>query len=170
MACPSAYDSLDTSLRLLNAPRNAISVRTGTPSASSFAAAAEIRQVDDEAGGDDVGADLAQQLDRRLRRAAGGDQIVDQDHLLAGRDAVLVHLHLVQPVFEAVGDAHRLVRQLALLADRHEAGRKLVRDRAAEDEAARLDAGDLVDLRARHRAAPARRRRGGRRAHCRAAW
>src|SRR5262249_36254263 len=37
-------------------------------------------------------------------------------------------------------------RQLALLADRHEAGRDLMRQRAAEDEAARLDAGNLVDL------------------------
>src|SRR4029453_13985542 len=35
---------------------------------------------------------------------------------------------------------------LALLADRHEAGRDLVRDRPAENEAARLDAGNLVDL------------------------
>jgi len=44
-----------------------------------------------------------------------------------------------------------LVRQLALLAQRHEAGGELVGDRAAEDEAARLDAGHLVDLHARER-------------------
>src|SRR3546814_6855793 len=56
-----------------------------------------------------------------------------------------MHFHLVAAVFEAVRNAHRLVRQLALLADRHEAGRQLVRQRAAEDEAARLDAGDLVN-------------------------
>ena len=61
---------------------------------------------------------------------------------------VAVHLHLVEPVFERIGDAHRLVRKLAALADRHEAGGKLMRDGAADDEAARLDAGDLVDLRA----------------------
>ena len=35
--------------------------------------------------------------------------------------------------------------QLALLADRHEAAAELMGDRAAEDEAARLDAGDIVD-------------------------
>ena len=35
--------------------------------------------------------------------------------------------------------------QLALLADRHEAAAEFVRDGAAEDEAARLDAGDMVD-------------------------
>src|SRR6185312_1839087 len=85
-------------------------------------AAAEIGQVDDEAGGENIGADLPQQLYRRLGGAAGGDQIVDEDDLLAGLDPILVHLHLIQPVFEAVGDAHRLVRQLALLADGHEAG------------------------------------------------
>src|SRR5262249_14332105 len=45
-----------------------------------------------------------------------------------------------------MGDGNALVRQLALLADRHEAGRDLVRHRPAEDEAARLDPGDLVDL------------------------
>ena len=85
-------------------------------------------------------------LTARDRRAAGGDEVVDQDHPLALADGVGVDLHLVDAVFERIGDAHRLVRQLALLADRHEAGRELVRDRAAEDEAARLDARDLVDL------------------------
>ena len=65
-----------------------------------------------------------------------------------GCHRVLVHLHLVEAVFQAVGDAHGLVRQLALLADRDEPGGQLVRDGAAEDEAARLDAGDLVDLQA----------------------
>ena len=59
-----------------------------------------------------------------------------------------MHLDLVGAVFERIGHADRLVRQLALLAHRHEAGRELVRDGAAEDEAARLDAGDLGDLQA----------------------
>src|SRR5690606_38015371 len=38
--------------------------------------------------------------------------------------------------------------QLSLLADGHEARRKLVGQRSAQDEAARLDAGDLVDAEA----------------------
>ena len=84
----------------------------------------------------------------RFRGAAGGDQIVHQDHALARDQRVVVHLDLVDAVFQRIGDAHALVRQLALLADRHEAGRDLMRHRAAEDEAARLDAGDLVDLHA----------------------
>src|SRR6516165_254986 len=41
--------------------------------------AAEVGQIDDEAGGEHLRAQLAQELDRALRRAAGGDQVVDQD-------------------------------------------------------------------------------------------
>ena len=66
--------------------------------------AAEFGQVDDEHGGDDVGAGAAQQLDCALRRAAGGDEIVDQQHALALDQRVGVHLHLVDAVFQAVGD------------------------------------------------------------------
>src|ERR1035437_7370639 len=109
----------------------------------------EVRQVDDEAGRDHIGADLAQQLHRSLRGAAGGDQVVDQDHALAGMNGVGVHLHFIEAVFQRVGDAHGGMRQLAPLADRHEAGGDLMRYRAAENEAARLDARDLVDLVAR---------------------
>jgi hypothetical protein len=89
---------------------------------------------------------MAQELHRAFGGATGGDQIVDQDHALALADGVDVDLHLVGAVFERIGHAHGLMRQLAFLADRHKAGRHLVRNRAAEDEAARLDAGDLVDL------------------------
>ena len=113
---------------------------------------------------------LRRSLHRAVRGAARGDQVVDQNDALAGLHRVLVHLHLVDAVFERIGDRHRGVRQLALLADRHEAGRELVGDRAAEDEAARLDARDLVDLGARPRAAPVRRSRGGTPARRRAGW
>jgi hypothetical protein len=57
-----------------------------------------------------------------------------------------VDLHLVGAVLQRIGHPHRLVRQLSLLADRHESRRHLVRHRAAQDKAPRLDAGDLVDL------------------------
>ena len=45
--------------------------------------AAELRQVDDEAGGEHLGADLAQQLHGALGGAAGRDQVVDQHHAVA---------------------------------------------------------------------------------------
>ena len=86
-------------------------------------------------------------LTAALGGAAGRDQVIDQDHPLALLDGVLVHLPLVDAVFERVADAHALEWQLAFLADGDETGRYLMRHRAAQYEAARLDAGDLlVDL------------------------
>src|SRR5437588_10111606 len=57
-----------------------------------------------------------------------------------------MHLHLVDAVFKRIADRYFVVRELALLADRHEAGGELVRDRAAKDETARLDACHFVDF------------------------
>ena len=59
-------------------------------------------------------------------------------------DGVHVHLHGVGAVFQGVLHRHRVVGQLALLAQRHEAGGELVGDCGAEDEAPRLDPGHLV--------------------------
>jgi cation diffusion facilitator CzcD-associated flavoprotein CzcO len=108
--------------------------------------AAEIGEIDDEAGGQNVGADLLEQLAGRLGGAAGRDQIINQDDAFALEHRVLMHLHLVDAVFQRVADAHALERKFPFFADRHEAGRNLMGDRAAEDEAARLDARHLVDL------------------------
>ena len=106
----------------------------------------------------------------RLRGAAGGDEIVDQDHALARVDRVGMHFHFVEAVFQRIGNAHRGVRQLAFFADRHEASGDLMRHRTAENEAARLDAGDLVDLGAGPGMHQFDRPRGETRAHRRAAW
>ena len=116
---------------------------------AQFGGAAEIGQVDDEARRNDIGADLAEQFHRALGGAAGGDEIVDQDDALARLDRVGMHFHFIDAVFQRIGDPHRGMRQLAFLADRHEAGGNLMRHRAADDEASRLDAGDLVDLQSR---------------------
>ena len=93
-----------------------------------------MRQIDDEAGGEHLRGELAQELHRALGRAAGGDQIAHHDDPVALLDRVLVHRHLVQTAFQRVGDRHPLVRQLALLADGHEAGRDLVRHRSAQEK------------------------------------
>ena len=77
--------------------------------------AAEIGEIDDEGGADHLGLELAQQLDRSLGRAAGGDQIVDQQHRLAGRDGILVHLDHVDAVFELVVLADCLAGSLPFL-------------------------------------------------------
>ena len=83
-------------------PSKSISVWHSTPRLASACGAAEIRQVDDEGRADDLGTQPAQQLDRGLRRAAGGDQIVDQQHGLAGLQRILVDLDDVDAVFELV--------------------------------------------------------------------
>src|SRR6516165_460145 len=108
--------------------------------------AAEVGQIDDETGGQHFGADALEEFYCRLGGATSGDEIVHQDHALALEHRVLVHLHLVDAVFERIADGDALERQLALLADRHEAGRDLVRNRAAENKAARFNARYLVDL------------------------
>src|SRR5579883_810215 len=102
-------------------------------------APAEIGQVDDEGGPDDPAAGLADELDRRRRGAAGGDEVVDEQDMLVLEDAVGVDLDAVGAVFERVILADRLPGQLALLAHGDEAGVEEVRHGAAEDEAARLD-------------------------------
>ena len=80
--------------------------------------------------------------------AAGGDQIVHDDDGVAFLHRVGVDFDAVLAVFEIVILAQHAIGQLALLADRHEADAELMRHRAAENEPARLDARDLVDLHA----------------------
>jgi hypothetical protein len=111
-----------------------------------FLRASEIRQVDDETSGDDIGAELAQQFHRAFRRAARGYEIVDQNDPFVRGDGVLVHLHLVEAVFQRIGDRYGRVRKLALLSDGNKTRGKLMRDGAAQNETARLDSHDLVDL------------------------
>src|SRR5262245_29016104 len=107
--------------------------------------AAEIGQVDDESSTNHVGTELAQQFDRGFGRAAGGDQVVDEEHRLARLQSILMDFDDVDAVFELVFLTDGLGRQLALLADRYEAAAQTVSDRAAEDEAARFNARHRLD-------------------------
>ena len=111
-------------------------------------AAAEVGQVDDEGAADDLAAQPLHQLDAGFGGAAGGEQVVDQQDAFAGQDGIVVHLDHRLAVFQRVGLGDHRPGQLALLADRHEAGGELVRHRAAEDEAAGLEPDDLVEAHA----------------------
>ncbi len=113
--------------------------------------AAELGKIDDERTEHDLGAGALEKPDRRRRGAAGRNKVIDDKDLFAFGHGVYVNLNLIDAVFEFVALADRLVGKLALLADRHEPDRQLMGDRAAENETARLDAGDLVDLGARKR-------------------
>src|SRR5712664_4603010 len=108
---------------------------------------AQALELDQDLDSDDSAAKLANQPDRGGRGAASRQYIIDDQHLLAGLDGIRMHLELGGAVLELVGVADRLPRQLAGLADGHEAGVELDRDRGAGDESARLDGGDQVGLR-----------------------
>ena len=107
---------------------------------------AQFGQVDDRRRFDDGGVEALEQAGRRQHRAAGGDQVVDQQHALARGGGVGMDFDRGIAVFELVflGDGGK--GQLALLAHRNEAPVQLVGDDAAENEAAGVDAGHEVDL------------------------
>ena len=65
-----------------------------------------------------IAAELLDELDRRLRGAAGREHVVVDEHALARRDRVGVHLERVEAVLERVLDADRPPGQLAGLPRR----------------------------------------------------
>ena len=89
--------------------------------------AAELRQVDDEASGQHLGADLAQQLHRPFGGAAGRDQVVDLGHMLFDRFfavmreiefAIEAERRTVVPIVLFAADAdERARRAFAMLND-----------------------------------------------------
>ena len=84
------------------------------------------------------------QLGRRLRGAAGRQDVVDDEHTLALAEGVGVHLEAVLAVLETVVHALGAARQLPRLARGHDADVQLPRQSAAEEKAARLDSEDLL--------------------------
>src|SRR5690349_14861116 len=102
-------------------------------------AAVEERELHHEEEGAHLRSLLVDQLRRAPGGAAGREQIVDHRHLLSRLHRVHVRLEHALPVLQRVLDAVGLVRQLAQLADGREADLQPVRQRRAEDEAARLD-------------------------------
>jgi hypothetical protein len=83
---------------------------------------------------------------QRQRRAAGGQQIVDQKDLLARPHRVGLDLDGVAAVLQVVGVGQGGARQLALLAHHDEALVEPQRQRRGDQEAAGFDAGEDVRL------------------------
>src|SRR3954467_5408308 len=67
--------------------------------------AAELDQLDQHRDPGDAAATLLHEIDRRLGRAAGREQVVDDEPPLPGGNRVVVHLEAVAAVFEVVGRA-----------------------------------------------------------------
>ena len=91
-----------------------------------------------------------QQLRRRGRRATGGDQIVEQQHLLATHGWHPVHFHLVDTVFERIGDATVSCGNLPRLRIGTNPAARPMRHGSTQNETPRFDAGNLVDSASRH--------------------
>jgi hypothetical protein len=108
--------------------------------------AAEIGKGDHECAFDDFGACFAQELDRSLGRPSGRDEIIDQQHPLAGFDRVDVHLDTIESVLELEITPDRLGGEFARLTDWDEAEAQSIRDGCPENEASRLDPDDHVQI------------------------
>ena len=81
-----------------------------------------------------------------LDRAAGGQQIVDHQHLRAGGDGVGVDFQRVAAVLQIVGERLGVEGELARLADGHQRGVQFQGHGGGEDEPAGLGGGHHVDL------------------------
>src|SRR3546814_14990421 len=88
------------------------------------------------------------ELDGGLRRAAGRNQVVDQQHARAFVNGVGMNFDRIGSIFKIVFLADGLPRQLALLAHRHETKSELMGNRTTENEATRFDPGPQVERRA----------------------
>src|SRR5580704_15078996 len=93
-----------------------------------------------------VSSELLNQLYRGFHRSAGRQQIVDEDHILAGLNRIEMNFQRIGAVFQVVSHASHGRRQLARLAYRYKSRIETISERRAEDEAASLDAEDEVDI------------------------
>ena len=88
--------------------------------------------------------ELLDDVDGRQGGPPGREQVVHHQNALALDNGVHVDLDAVHPVLELVVLANGRKGQLALLAHRHESRFELIGHGSAQNEPARLDAGDLV--------------------------
>src|SRR4051812_8528400 len=99
--------------------------------------AAKLGQVDNRRAFNDHCAEPLEQNLAGHHRAAGRDQIVDDQHAVARLARVLVNFHGGRAVFELVRLRRALVGQFALLTDRNEAEVQLIGENRPDDETTR---------------------------------
>jgi hypothetical protein len=96
--------------------------------------------------GCDLAADAFDEVGDGSGGAAGGQQVVDDEHAVTVTNGVLMHLERVLAVFEVVRDRDLCRRELPGLSDGNETGRDLVCDRRGKNKPSRFDPDDRVDL------------------------
>src|SRR5579875_3701375 len=109
-------------------------------------AAFEEVELDGNGEAGDFAAQLLDELHSGLHRAAGGEEVVDDDDALAAFYGIGVNFQRVRAVFEVVLNFGRGGGELLRLAHGDEAGVQAVSQRRAEDEAAGLDAENEIDV------------------------
>ena len=114
--------------------------------ARQLAPAFQEAELDEEGGAQQCGSRIQDEFQGRACGAAGGQQIVRQQHAVSGPQSIQMHLHAVRAVLQAVVQAARLPWQLALFPHRHKPGAQLLGDHGAKDEAARFGPGDHVNM------------------------
>ena len=96
-------------------------------------------------GGGAAGIGIAHQLRGGGGSAPRGDQVIDDQDLVALVDTVDMDFHLVRSVFQFILHGYGLPGQLALLAHGDKPDGELMRHRPAQDKAPRLYPGDAGD-------------------------
>src|SRR5438477_7292544 len=135
------------SMRLSHRPRGR-RARSVSDQAEDLAlqlvASLEEGQLQQKSVAGELRSELSHQSARGRRGAPGRDDVVHHQRALARPQRVVVDLQAVGAVLQVVGMGDLARRQLALLADRDEAGAQAVGEHGAENETAALDGHDLV--------------------------
>src|SRR4029077_11737318 len=116
-------------------------------------ASLETVQLDDKRASNHVPAEFAHQRHRRLRRAAGREQVVGDQNSRPIHDSVLMYLQGRASVLEIVSLIVKMKWQLARLARNWEPDSEPIRNRRTDDKTARLDSQHHVhraEIRLRH--------------------
>jgi hypothetical protein len=110
-----------------------------------FLAAVEKGELDEEGGGHDVGVEGLEEFDRCRGRSARGEEVIDEQDVLAGLYGVFVNFHDSFAIFKGVGHRASGPRELSFLADRDKPGPEDLRHARGENEATSVNSDHFVD-------------------------
>src|SRR5579883_30692 len=102
-------------------------------------------EFNDESEAGDFTAEFFDKLRYRLRRASGGEHIVNDQNIFAGIDRVAVDFENIRSIFKLILDALGDRGELFRFSYWYESGIERIRDGGGEDESAGLDSHDLVN-------------------------
>src|SRR6185437_9729643 len=108
--------------------------------------AANIRQVDDETAFHYFSTHFLYQLGGGFCRTAGRNEVIHQQDAITFLNRIYVNLDTIAAVFQLIITPKCFSRQFARFAYRHKTHTQLISNRGADDEPARFDTGNLIDL------------------------